>query len=354
VDGFKEIPIEKMLARANYLYNRSGKFSNNAEKGVRDVEKMSSEADTILMELRDVEGMMRKTIIELKNYGSHDSHLKLPHAIRDANNLLNDIKQKSERLTTNPYDVKCVEDHWGYWNNENNATEHQAKALENLKQGFLNLANRLENMQTLIHKTFKHSMETEALLTFNQKNFENLQEKVKSIEEIDAEITEVLENDLLEETESLMESVEANMKSLDHVNDDLVTLNEDLNNTIQECEQELNKITSNSLPKAKAHAQKLASKANIYVDLFQHSKDGAKVALDASTAHSNIANAIEAARVATNLAFEAAKNSNDELNPIGEDTIAEKGLDSKHESLDIRADALNEITRIEGKFRLTG
>lgn len=348
VDGFKEIPLDKLLARATYLYNRSGKFSNNAENGVRDVEKLTADADTILMELRDVEGILRKTILELQNYGSHDSHLKLPHAIRDANNLLNDIKQKAEKLTTNPFDVKCVEDHWGYWNNESNATEKQARALETLKQGFLNLASRLEDMQALIHKTFRNSMETEVLLTYNQKNFDKLQKSVKNIEDVNSEVTEVLDNDLLPETESLMESIEANMKNLDHVNDDLVTLNEDLNITIQECEQGLNKIKLNSLPKAKAHSHKLAEKARVYVDLFQHSKDGAKVALDASTAHSNIAKAIEAARIATDLAFEAARNSNDELNPVGEDTIAEKGLDSKHESLDIRADALNEITRIEG------
>lgn len=82
--------------------------------------------------------------------------------------------------------------------------------------------------------------------------------------------------------------------------------------------------------------------------MFQHSKDGARVALLASTAHSNITAAVNAAHEASEQAFNAAKSSNDELNPIGENSIFDEGLDSLHESMDIQKDAITEINKIDG------
>ena len=148
----------------------------------------------------------------------------------------------------------------------------------------------------------------------------------------------------------MMESIHDNIAKLNVENDDLIALNEDLNITIIECDEGLKEAKAHWLPKARAHADDLMKRSKVIVDSFQHSKDGAKIALLASSAHSNITSAINSAQDAAKRAFEAARTSYDELNPIGEHTIFDKGLDSLHESEDIQKDALHEISKIDGKF----
>lgn len=350
VDNFKDTPVDKLASRADHLKKKSNKMTKKVEKRFNESERMKSDTYEILIELRETEGVVRQTIGDLQNYGQQDHHIMLPLALREAGKYLNDVKEKSKLLTSNPINTYCVDDHWNFWSTEWNATHEQKQELERLKNEYAKLSHRLEDMQHNIHKTFRDVMETEALMTFNQKNSEKLQEKIKEVEKIDGEIVEIMDNDLSTETDMIMESIQASMGTIQVQNDDLVALNEDLGNTIEECEEGLNKARQEWLPKAREHSQKLAAKSKLIVDSFQHSKDGAKIALMASHAHSDIAKAVELANQAAEEAYQAAKNSNDKLNPIGEYTISEKGLDSKHESMDIQRDALNEISKIEGKF----
>lgn len=238
---------------------------SKADKRVQDVEKSKSEADGVWIGLKDISGLLQETILELNNYGSNDNHVKLPVALQEANRYLDDIKLKSKDVEHGKSVLECANRNLNHWDHESNVTMKQQIDLINLKYNIGNLTYRLDDMKSLTHKSFRDAMETEVLLTHNQKNFEKLQKKIEEVETLHEDINLQLNTDIIAQTDTLMEMVHDDIGKLKVDNDDLQILNVDLNTTIYECADGLKEAHEVWLPQSRKHASGLANRAKVSV-----------------------------------------------------------------------------------------
>lgn len=313
---------------------------------------MKIDAESILMDIRDITGVVQETIINLENYGSNDHHIKLPIALKEAQMYLNDIKEKSKNIPKAQESLKCANKHSDYWTDKLSSASEQKEKLDKYLALRKVFNERMDDLKNLTHRTFRDSSETEAFVTKSRKSFEKLKEKSNKITEEAEDLEQLINQGIIAQGDSLMETLHDAIAKLKIDNKDLIDLNIEIESTIAQRGDELRDIKATTIPEARTHAEDLARRSKIIVDLFQHSKNGAQVAMLAGTAHKNITNAINSAREAADKAYEAAVFSNDKLNPIDpeEETIIEKGQDLSLESEAIQSDAENQISKIKGKL----
>lgn len=292
------------------------------------------------MEVRDITGVVQEAIINLSNYGSNDHHIKLPTALREAQSFLKDLQKRSDNILKANDTIKCANDQTEFWSDELSNTNQQREKLQRYLKLRVDFIDKLKDLKNLTHQAFRDSSETEVFVTKNKKDFERLHAKAKEINLDSEEIEKLLNLGIIAQSDSLMESFHDNTAKLKIENSEIIELNEMVEEMITAREDEFADISESFIPKARIHAEDLSRRSKIIVDLFQHSKDGAKVAMLAGTAHKNIADAITAAREASKQAYDAAIYSNDKLNPIDveEETMIEKGQDLSLESEAIQSE----------------
>lgn len=342
----------QLLAKAESVHARASKIIGYSEKRVQKSDKMKIDAESILMDVRDITGIVQETIINLENYGSNDHHIKLPNALKEAQMNLNDLRRRAQNIPKSQESLKCANDQLEFWSDELNAATQQQQKLDTFLTMKKVFNERLEDLKNLTHRTFRDSSETEAFVTKNRKSFEKLKEKSNKINDETEELEKLISFGIIAQSDTLMEMLHDAVDKLKVDKKDLIDLNVEINEVITERENELKDIKDDLIPKAKLHAEELAKRSKVIVDLFQNSKDGARVAVLAGTAHKNITEAINAARDAAEKAHEAAVFSNEKLNPVDteEETIIEKGQDLSLESEAIQTDAESQITKIKGKL----
>lgn len=313
--------------KAESIHNRASRISGTSDKQLQKAEKVMIDGDSVLMDVRDITGVVQETIINLFNYGSNDHHIKLPTALREAQAFLKDLQQRSRNIPKAGETMKCANDQLEFWLDELNNANQQKEKLENYLKLRDNFNEKLNDLKNLTHRAFRDSSETEAFVTKNRKSFEKLKLNADEIDRENDDIKTLVNFGIIAKSDSLMESLHDSIAKFKIENNELIELNEMVDETITKREDEFAVISESLIPKARAHAEDLSLRSKIIVDLFQHSKDGAKVAMLAGTAHKNITEAINAAREASEQAFDAAVFSNDKLNPIDpeEETMIEKG-----------------------------
>lgn len=311
---------------------------------------MKIDVDSILMDIRDITGVVQETIINLENYGNNDHHIKLPTALKEARMYLSDIKQRSSNIPDGQASLKCANEQLEFWSEELNTANEQKRKINDYLKSRAIFHERLDDLKNLTHRTFRDSSETEAFVTKNRKDFEKLKLKANELSNENDVIEEMLKTDVIAQSESLMETLHDSIAKLKVEQQDLIFLTKQVDETMTERLEQLEGIKAELIPEARKHAEDLSKRSKIIVDLFQHSKDGARVAMLAGTAHKNISEAISSARLAADQAYDAAKFSNDKLNPVDpeEETMIEKGRDLSVESEDIQRDAEQQISKIKG------
>lgn len=342
----------QLLTKAESIHTRANRISGYSDKRLQKSDKMKIDVDSILMDVRDITGIVQETIINLENYGSNDHHIKLPNALKEAQQYLDAIRLRSQEVPMGENSLKCANEQFEFWSDELNAAAQQRKKMEDYLQARKIFNERLEDLKNLTHRTFRDSSETEAFVTKNRKSFEKLKQKSKLISDETEEIDKIVSQGIIAQSDSLMESLHDNIAQLRIEDKDLIDLNVEVEAVISERESELGSIKSSLIPDARNHAEDLSRRSKIIVGLFQNSKDGAQVAMLAGTAHANITDAINSARDAADKAYEAAVFSNEKLNPLDQDeeTMIEKGHDLSLESEAIQIDAENQISKIKSKL----
>lgn len=340
-----------MLAKSDGLHSKSNRIKNSIDKKTKKVDEMKLDADKLLIDIRDIMESVDETIINLENYGSNEDHVKLPIALKEAQKYFNEINEKSKNLPNSNDINKCGVEHLEYWTNKYDEQSARKMKLDNILAEQKNLLARLDDLKNLTHRVFRDSSETEVFITKNKKDLERLKEKTIKINDEYLEIEKLIDTNVIAAASSKLESTNGTIDTLKIENETLMNLQDEVEKVILEREDELNEIRDRILPETQKHAEDLSQRSKIIVNLFQTSKDGAQVAIMAGTAHKNISEAIHAAKIAADEAFEAARKSHEALNPEDEETFAEKGEDLSLESVAIQEDAEVQIKKINGELK---
>lgn len=323
-------------------------MTKTAEKKDSKLEELKTRADDLLFDARDLSLSIQESIINLESYGTSDHHIKLPIALKEAKMYLDDITKKSKEIPDADAVQECANEVLEMCNEEMKNTKSQEERLRKLIKDKEILQNRINDFKNLTHRVFRDSSETEAFITKNKNDFEKLKAKLAQLDTQAAELEGLVNEDLVAASASRMETVHDILDKSKTTNDNLLNLYDQVDQEISDREKEINAIKNSKVVEAQKHAQGLSDRSKQIVNLFQHSKDGAQTAVRAGTAYTKISESINEAKEAADKAYEAAVYSNQQLNPVDEETMLEKGKELSEESDDITLDAKDQIQRIEG------
>ncbi|KAL7044656.1 hypothetical protein ACKWTF_002015 [Chironomus riparius] len=349
VDNFNDIATDELLLQSENLQNKANRFITTTDKKIKKIEELKTKSEDLITDARDQSSSIQESIINLESYGTSDHHIKLPNALKEAKLFLDEIAKKSQNVPNTDQTTKCANDNFDFWSEELKNTKEQKDKLDKLIKDKETLQNRINDFKNLTHRVFRDSSETEAFITKNKNDFEKLKEKAAQLETQALEVDKLLNENVVAASASRLESVNDNLDKAKITNDNLLNMYDEVDKTLSERNDEINLIKNSQLTQAQRHAQDLSDRSKVIVSLFQHSKDGAQLAVRAGTAYSKIAESINEANKAANKAYEAAVHSNQQLNPADpdEETMLEKGNDLALESVAIQEDAEKQVDKIK-------
>lgn len=335
--------------RFESIQNKANKVFGYSDRELQRTELLTKKADNMLMDLRDIDGVVQETIINLRSYGNNEHHIKLPTALREARMYLDDIRNKSHDLQASERSLECANEHFETWNELYELVQNSRVKLDQVLASQRSFNDKLDDLKNLTHRTFRDASETEVFLSKNTEGFERLKKKTDQLEADLSELDELLDFNLIASAESTMESLHDGIARIAVGKKDMQDLTIVVEQQIENINYDMHDVTSNVIPAAESHARELVERSRRIVDAYENSKSSANNAILAVTAHKNITDAVNFAEDAANKAYEKATIADKKLNPDDEDTITDIGNEMSAESRDIQEDAKHQMSKIEGE-----
>lgn len=248
-----------------HKYHESGTLKGNTE--------------SFLEEMRQIKVDSQATIFALNQYGTHDHHINLHLALEEAQLLLNNIQTITSRGENAKKAHKLANELLNHWSSISELTSNQVIEASELKYYGINTKQRLNDAIQLSHRTFDAIAKAETILSQNRRRHDTLLFKHKRIYGLKLAIHDIFNNSISPQTDTTFELIKDNFAKIEQDLDNLHGLKKMVHSVNEECEEGLSYIRKNHLPEAERHATNLKRRAEEYAKLFQHSKNGAEVAL---------------------------------------------------------------------------
>lgn len=351
LDAFNENAIEKLLTKATNEEKQLRKLLTKMKKH-HETAILKSKADNFLDKIRQAHAEGQSTILTLSQYGTHGHHINLHLALEEAQQLLDDINTISSRGENARKVLLCANESLQFWSGVSDITSNQVIEASELKHYGIITKNRISDAIQLAHRAFDTMTKAESTISYNRRHYDALLLQHKRIFGLQAAIRDTFNNSIVPQTDTMFEMIQDNHNKVQQDMGSLQRLRQIVNEVNERCHEGLHYIRMNYLDAARVHSQDLTLRAREYAKLFQHSKNGAEVALLASSAHRNISEAIESARILAMETIEAVAKSEEELYPINGESVIEKGLHSLRKSQKIEEDAIKELNKMQGTLSI--
>lgn len=292
---------------------------------------------------------IQHTIDDLNNY-TEDNTVDPRSSIDEASSLLDEIRSQQQLSKNNDQILICARDHFEKWLDTNSILKDQRDEASSLFYNISLAHGRIIDASGLAGNIRWTSADALKQLHQNEADFEKLLANEALVNQLISSVRDYLNNSLVSEMNVLNEQYHDNTQK---VRQDLNNLNS-ITDLIQEanakCSVEMDEIRLELLPKVQRYQEELTERAKEYADLFKNTKDGAEVALRASSSHRNIVEAINDAKQSAQQAIEAVDKSYVELfDEDNSDNVIEKSLSSVEKSKNIEMMAQEEFEKLEGK-----
>lgn len=211
------------------------------------------------------------------------------------------------------------------------------------------LHNRINIASVLADKSRGTSAEALNLLHKNQAEFKGLLANEDLVLRLVSTTHDDLNNNLASKMNVLTDQYHDSSQKVRQAVRSINSITDLVREANAKCSVELDEIRQELIPRVKLYQEELTSRAEEYADLFKNTKDGAEVALRASSSHRNIVEAIDDAQKSAQQAIQAVAKSQDELfDENNSDNVIEKSLSSVDISKDIEDMAKDEFQKLEG------
>lgn len=339
-----------MHSRATALNKRHFRHNERADRRSHGAEDLSTNLTKLLEETRQTNAGIQHTIDDLNNY-TEDNTIDPKFAIDEAAALLDEIR--TQQMQSKVYDqtLKCARDYFSEWSNTQNILSDQQDETNSLRYNISLVQHRINDAFRLAAKSRWTSTETLDRLRKSESDFEKLISDEALINTLVNTVHSHLNNSLSSQMSVLTEQYQDGSQKLRQVMTDIDGIADLVGEANAKCSVELDEIQQELMPQAKQYQELLTNRAEEYAQLFKNTKDGAELALRASSSHMSIVEAIEDARQSARQAIEAVVKSHDELfDEKNRDNVIEKSLVSVGISKDIEDISKDEFQKLEGNL----
>lgn len=240
---------------------------------------LKNKAEIFLEKMRQYHADTQTTLLALNHYGTHDHHINLHLALNEAQQLLNDIETVSTRSEQAKQSLQCANDSLSYWASMSELTSQQVIEASELKYYGINTKHRINEAIQLSHRTFDTLAKAESILSYNRRRYDQLLFNYKRIYGLKLAIHDIYNNSVIPQTDTMFEFIDDNYGKIGQHLDNIHRLKKYVHDVNEECADGLTYIRLNYLQAVQGHASNLMHRAREYAKLFQHSKNGAEVAL---------------------------------------------------------------------------
>lgn len=340
----------QLQSKATSAEKRIEKIASKLQKRQNESEAVRDDAAQFFGEIQSLQNDIQERIYAINRFGMGNHHVNLPIALEEATLLLQNVGEIAKHHNGIFVAHECAVELYEQWWNTSVVLNNQLDETKQLKFDVINLKNRLYDAMQNAHKTIEILGQCNRTHFTNRKRYENLLQKHKHIANLRYSIRDTFNTSIVPQTDTLFEIVADQQAKVEQDLQTIVRLKDVVHETNVQCAQNLRNIRDNWLPDAKTHSIDLVVRAEEYAKLFRSTKNGAEMALQASTAHKNISESIESARRLAVEAIRAAEKSELELFPTdGASTVIEKSLASLQRSQRIEEEAVQEIDKVSGK-----
>ncbi|XP_041451135.1 laminin subunit alpha-1 isoform X1 [Drosophila obscura] len=302
--------------------------------------------DDALMQKHNV-GLVRaeiiQTLLDLRSYGKSAQHLSLPTALKQARFYLQAIQEHHQGIQGIRSTNDCAWRHFYVSGNASDAAFDERARLEMLWRDLNQTNHRVVDMRLQLDRTLEVESEAEDIVEHVRNLSGHTAEAHQELNELGQLIGKHLNQSYLDRGEDLARlTLERQSLLSDHLSqlDGAAAL---LNATLGVKSEQQREVRKHWLPKAEKHADRLLERSNEYARQFQPTRNGARIAMLASSAHSNITKAINDARQGSSLAKERVYDAQRTLYPSDGSSMIERAKHSLHRSRQLQQEALKQM-----------
>uniref|UniRef100_A0A182WTH0 Uncharacterized protein n=1 Tax=Anopheles quadriannulatus TaxID=34691 RepID=A0A182WTH0_ANOQN len=336
---------EPLTRNATRLTKRLQKMDNRLTAREEEIDKCNERANDLFEEINAIDGDLRNTIQILKNYGVGDHHVKLPLAVKEAKDLLADIRDRAEAVEFDDTVLECANKQFDHWSNVSKKVERQARRLDDLKFEIEQIHHKADHLQNYTVQVFRHVQETEVYQTTNQKHFDKARAAYEKALEDEAEVMKLLDTNIMADTDVTLEQLGDNYDQLEKDNRTLQFLLDGLSDATEDLIREKSILLETQIPQALRHAEQLKAKADHIKNKFQTTEDASAKAMKASQAYENIISAIVSAQSSADNATSMVEKADQLIHPLHDVTISDQSRKALGVSTNLTSRANKELNK---------
>ncbi|KAH8251255.1 hypothetical protein KR032_004153 [Drosophila birchii] len=335
--------ISKLDAHAENLKFQSRKAVSTIGKREFALKTMREDA---LVQRHDA-GLVRaevlQTLSDLRGYGKSAQHLSLPTALKQARFYLQAVQEHDQLVQGIRSTNDCAWRHYYAMGNASDAAFDESGHLEMLWRDLNQTNHRIVDLRLHVDRIVEVESEAEDVLEHVRNLSGHVGESYQELNDLNQLISEHTDPGFLERGEGLVRQtlqrqIDLNGQ-LNHLDGSRVLLN----TTLGVKAEQQREVRKHWLPKAEKHATHLLERSNEYARQFQTTRNAARIAMLASSAHSNITKAINDARLASALAKERVYEAQRTLYPSDGSSMIDRAKHSLHRSRQLQQEALKQM-----------
>uniref|UniRef100_A0A182NLL6 Laminin subunit alpha-1 n=1 Tax=Anopheles dirus TaxID=7168 RepID=A0A182NLL6_9DIPT len=336
---------EPLKRNATRLTKRLHKLDNRMTTREEEISKCTERANGLFDEIEGIDRDLRGTIQVLKNYGVGDHHIKLPLAVQEAKDLMQDIRDRYGAMEFDDTVLECANRQLDHWSNVSKSVDRQGRRLDDLKFEIEQLNLKADHLQNYTVQVFRHVQETEVYQTTNQKHFDRARAGYKTAVDDEVDVKKLLDTNIMADTDVKLVQLDDNYKQLEQDNQTLHVLVEDLNESMETLIREKSVLLETQIPKSVRHAEQLKAKADHIKNKFQSTEDASAKAMQASQAYENIISAIVAAQSSADNATSTVEKADQLIHPLHDVTISDQSRKALGVSTNLTSRANKELNK---------
>jgi len=343
LQDYDSADILKLEAHAENLKFQSRKAVATIGKREFAIKSMREDAVTQQHSVGLLRSEILQTLSDLHGYGKSAHYLSLPTALKQARFYLQAIREHDQMVQGIRSTNDCAWKHFYAMGNASDASFDESGRLEMLWRDLNQTNHRVVDMRLQVDRVQEVENEAEDVLEHVRNLSIRVGESHQELDELNQRISDHLDPGYLEQGEGLLRlTVQRQIMLNGHLNqlDGYRIL---LNTTLGVKTEQQREVRKHWLPKAEKHASHLLARSNEYARKFQPTRNGARIAMLASSAHSNITEAINDARLASILAKERVYEAQRTLYPSDGSSMIERAKHSLHRSKQLQQEALKQM-----------
>lgn len=233
----------------------------------------------IFAELKTIQNCSQIIVDQLNAFGVDSHHVNVSIAVRESQDLLQDIRNIAHEQNGAYRANQCATAVLEQWSNTSMILQAQLEESNQLKYDTLNVKNRLYDLIQNVYKTSETLVNVNGIHANNRRAYDRVNRLLSDITSLRWAINDIFNSSIIPQTDTALNMIGDSHGQITQDLSNIIQLTSIVEETNQQCAEKLNAIELEWMPKAREHSARLMERAQEYVQMFQDTKNSAKIAM---------------------------------------------------------------------------